>query len=69
MCIPKSVTPARIQQNLQGSDFSLSEEDRRQMEALDRGEHYIVPVIEVCHAGPNTAGEHSGRDSPLLRSK
>ncbi|XP_059921670.1 aldo-keto reductase family 1 member A1-A [Gadus macrocephalus] len=46
VCVPKSVTPSRIQQNLQVCDFSLSEEDMRQVEALDRGERYIVPAVE-----------------------
>ncbi|CAL8237579.1 unnamed protein product [Boreogadus saida] len=46
VCVPKSVTPSRIQQNLQVCDFSLSEEDVRQVEALDRGERYIVPAVE-----------------------
>uniref|UniRef100_A0A8C4ZZD4 Aldo-keto reductase family 1, member A1a (aldehyde reductase) n=1 Tax=Gadus morhua TaxID=8049 RepID=A0A8C4ZZD4_GADMO len=46
VCVPKSVTPSRILQNLQVCDFSLSEEDMRQVEALDRGERYIVPTVE-----------------------
>ncbi|CAL8327268.1 unnamed protein product [Arctogadus glacialis] len=69
VCVPKSVTPSRILQNLQVCDFSLSEEDVRQVEALGRGERYIVPAVEVRHAGPDSAGEHSGRDGSLLRPK
>ena len=70
VCIPKSVTPARIRQNLQVSDFSLSEEDVRRVAALDRGERYIVPAVEV--RGVQTPPWNTpGRDSSLLllRSK
>ena len=60
VCIPKSVTPSRILQNLQVCDFSLSEEDMRQVEALDRGERYIVPAVEVRRAGPDSSGNTAG---------
>jgi 2,5-diketo-D-gluconate reductase A len=36
--IPKSVTPERIEQNLQVFDFELSDDEMGAMEALDRGE-------------------------------
>ncbi|KAG7280910.1 hypothetical protein CRUP_009197 [Coryphaenoides rupestris] len=45
-CVPKSVTPARIQQNVQVSDFCLSEEDMQRMASLDRNERLIVPAVE-----------------------
>lgn len=49
MCIPKSVTPSRIQQNLQVFDFSLSEDDMKLIESFDRNERFIVPAVEVSH--------------------
>lgn len=49
MCIPKSVTPSRIQQNLQVFDFSLSEDDMKLMESFNHNERFIVPTVEVSH--------------------
>lgn len=49
VCIPKSVTPSRIQQNLQVFDFSLSEGDLKLIESLNRNERFIVPAIVVSH--------------------
>ncbi|KAM9857979.1 aldo-keto reductase family 1 member A1-A [Aulostomus maculatus] len=46
VCIPKSVTPSRIQQNLQLFDFSLSEDDMKLLESLNRNERFIVPAVE-----------------------
>ncbi|XP_029295444.1 aldo-keto reductase family 1 member A1-A [Cottoperca gobio] len=46
VCIPKSVTPSRIQQNLQVFDFSLSEDDMKQIESFNCNERFIVPTVE-----------------------
>ena len=35
---PKSMTPERIEQNIDVFDFELSEEEMERIEALDRGE-------------------------------
>ncbi|OCT84911.1 aldo-keto reductase family 1 member A1 isoform X3 [Xenopus laevis] len=45
--IPKSVTPARILQNLQVFDFSLSEEEMQLIGALNKNWRYIIPLITV----------------------
>ncbi|XP_060927138.1 LOW QUALITY PROTEIN: aldo-keto reductase family 1 member A1-A [Limanda limanda] len=45
-CIPKSVTPSRIQQNLQVLDFSLTDDDMKQIESFDRKERFIVPTLD-----------------------
>ncbi|XP_069088945.1 aldo-keto reductase family 1 member A1 isoform X1 [Pleurodeles waltl] len=47
ICIPKSVTPSRISQNLQVFDFSLTEEEMKQVGSLDKHWRYIVPSITV----------------------
>ncbi|NWU92074.1 AK1A1 dehydrogenase, partial [Upupa epops] len=47
VAIPKSVTPARIQQNLQVFDFSLTEEEMSHIGSLNKNWRYIVPVITV----------------------
>jgi diketogulonate reductase-like aldo/keto reductase len=44
--IPKSVTPARIQQNLQIFDFELSTADMDAMKKLDKNLRLIVPLVE-----------------------
>ncbi|CAL8248263.1 unnamed protein product [Merluccius merluccius] len=46
VCIPKSVTPSRIEQNMQVFDFCLSEEDMKQIQSFDRNERFIVPTVE-----------------------
>ncbi|XP_063153900.1 aldo-keto reductase family 1 member A1 isoform X1 [Candoia aspera] len=45
--IPKSVTPARILQNLQVFDFSLTVEEMRFIESLNKNWRYIVPMLTV----------------------
>lgn len=45
-CVPKSVTPSRIEQNLQVFDFSLSEEDMSLIESFNRNNRFIVPTVE-----------------------
>uniref|UniRef100_A0A8C3LWX4 alcohol dehydrogenase (NADP(+)) n=1 Tax=Chrysolophus pictus TaxID=9089 RepID=A0A8C3LWX4_CHRPC len=45
--IPKSVTPARILQNLQVFDFSLTEEEMSHIGSLNKNWRYIVPMLTV----------------------
>lgn len=45
ICIPKSITPSRIQQNIQVFDFRLSDEDMKQIESLNRNVRLIIPTI------------------------
>nr|XP_046243220.1 aldo-keto reductase family 1 member A1-A isoform X1 [Scatophagus argus]XP_046243221.1 aldo-keto reductase family 1 member A1-A isoform X1 [Scatophagus argus] len=47
VCIPKSVTPTRIQQNLQVFDFCLSEDDMKLIGSLNCNKRFIVPTVEV----------------------
>ncbi|XP_049618262.1 aldo-keto reductase family 1 member A1-A isoform X2 [Syngnathus scovelli] len=46
VCIPKSVTPSRIHQNLQLFDFALSEEHMKLMDALNRSQRFIAPSVK-----------------------
>lgn len=46
-CIPKSVTPSRIQQNLQVFDFSLSNVDMKLISSFNRNKRFIIPTVEV----------------------
>lgn len=45
-CIPKSVTPSRIQENLQVFDYSLSEKDMSLINSFNRNKRFIVPRVE-----------------------
>ncbi|NWH26616.1 AK1A1 dehydrogenase, partial [Grus americana] len=47
VAIPKSVTPSRIQQNLQVFDFSLTDEEMSHIGSLNKNWRYIVPMITV----------------------
>lgn len=39
-CIPKSVTPERISQNIESFDFTLDDDDWRELKCLDSGYRY-----------------------------
>ncbi|XP_013210747.1 alcohol dehydrogenase [NADP(+)] isoform X1 [Microtus ochrogaster] len=45
ICVPKSVTPSRILQNIQVFDFTFSPEEMKQLDALNKNWRYIVPMI------------------------
>ncbi|KAL7985144.1 aldo-keto reductase family 1 member A1 [Crotalus tigris] len=45
--IPKSVTPARILQNIQVFDFNLTIEEMSFIEGLNKNWRYIVPMVTV----------------------
>ncbi|XP_068949230.1 aldo-keto reductase family 1 member A1 [Petaurus breviceps papuanus] len=47
ICIPKSITPSRILENLQVFDFTLTAEEMKQLGALNKNWRYIVPMITV----------------------
>ncbi|XP_023692473.2 aldo-keto reductase family 1 member A1-A isoform X1 [Paramormyrops kingsleyae] len=47
ICIPKSITPSRIQQNLQVLDFQLTDEDMKLIESFNRNERLIIPTVEA----------------------
>ncbi|XP_036613218.1 aldo-keto reductase family 1 member A1 [Trichosurus vulpecula] len=47
ICIPKSITPSRILENLQVFDFTLTPEEMKQLGALNKNWRYIVPMITV----------------------
>uniref|UniRef100_A0A672N7Q7 Aldo-keto reductase family 1, member A1a (aldehyde reductase) n=1 Tax=Sinocyclocheilus grahami TaxID=75366 RepID=A0A672N7Q7_SINGR len=45
ICIPKSITPSRIKQNIEVFDFKLTDEDMRVIESFNRNERLIIPTI------------------------
>ncbi|EQB77449.1 alcohol dehydrogenase [NADP+] isoform 2 [Camelus ferus] len=45
ICIPKSVTPSRILQNIQVFDFTFSPEEMKQLDALNKNLRFIVPML------------------------
>ncbi|XP_003462543.1 aldo-keto reductase family 1 member A1 [Cavia porcellus] len=47
ICIPKSVTPSRILENIQVFDFTFNPEEMKQLDALNKNWRYIVPMITV----------------------
>ena len=47
ICIPKSINPSRILQNIQVFDFTFSPEEMKQLDALNKNWRYIVPMITV----------------------
>jgi len=52
--IPKSVNPARINQNLLAVEGSLTEEDMEEIAGLDRNRRYISGELWVMEGGPYT---------------
>ena len=52
--IPKSVNPARIEQNLAAADVSLSAEDMDEIAALDHNRRYVDGTFWVVEGGPYT---------------
>lgn len=52
-CLPKSVNPSRIAQNLEGASFSLDEEDMERLEALDCDFRYGIGYQKGFFDCPN----------------
>ncbi|KAI4580185.1 hypothetical protein MJT46_001553 [Ovis ammon polii x Ovis aries] len=52
-CIPKSVTPSRILENIQVFDFTFSPEEMKQLDALNKNLRFIVPMLTDL-LGPGT---------------
>lgn len=52
--IPKSVTPARLRENLAASDLVLTEADMDGIAGLDRGYRLISGDIWIVEGGPWT---------------
>lgn len=46
VCIPKSINPSRIKQNIEVFDFKLSDEDMRLIESFNKNKRLIIPTIE-----------------------
>jgi alcohol dehydrogenase (NADP+) len=52
--IPKSVTPARLKQNLEAAEVSLTDEDMKEMKGLDRHRRYVSGTFWAMEGGPYT---------------
>jgi alcohol dehydrogenase (NADP+) len=52
--IPKSVDPARMKQNLDAAEVSLTEEDMQDIAVLDRNRRYITGELWAIKGGPYT---------------
>ncbi|KAI4591015.1 hypothetical protein MJG53_002064 [Ovis ammon polii x Ovis aries] len=52
-CIPKSVTPSRILENIQVFDFTFSPEEMKQLDTLNKNLRFIVPMLTDL-LGPGT---------------
>lgn len=52
--IPKSVDPARMKQNLEAAEVSLTEEDMKQIAALDRNRRYVSGEFWAMKGSPYT---------------
>ncbi|KAL1777435.1 nuclear autoantigenic sperm protein isoform X2 [Sigmodon hispidus] len=57
ICIPKSITPSRILQNIQVFDFTFSPEEMKQLDALNKNWRYIVPMITVKMCNHSESGK------------
>jgi alcohol dehydrogenase (NADP+) len=53
--IPKSVDPARMKQNLEAAEVSLTEGDMRQIATLDRNRRYVGGEFWAMKGSPYTA--------------
>ncbi|GCC26931.1 hypothetical protein chiPu_0005351 [Chiloscyllium punctatum] len=58
VAIPKSVNPARIAQNLQVFDFTLTEDEMKRIGTLNRNWRYIVPKIKVGNEFVHRDAQH-----------
>ena len=52
--IPKSVNPDRLKQNLEAGEISLSEQEMKEIEALDRHRRYVNGEFWAVPGGPYT---------------
>jgi len=52
--IPKSVTPSRIQQNLEAAELKLSDEEYAQIDKLDRHRRYVTGEFWAPEGSPYT---------------
>lgn len=52
--IPKSVTPAHIDENLEAADLSLTEDDMEAIAELDRGRRYVRGEVWAMEGSPYT---------------